>query len=75
MVSQERRKEIEESLRWGDVRRIAEIANVSPMTVVNYLKGRTKKSTAEPYILAFVEKRKKEIEEKISANFNEVANV
>lgn len=66
----EEREEMKKYLRWGDLTSIATAAKVERQTVILWLKGKIKKSTCEPYIVAFVKKRKKEVEENVKAELS-----
>ncbi|WP_052594105.1 hypothetical protein [Aureispira sp. CCB-QB1] len=63
----EKRKKIAMYLRWGDKTEIATLANVSRQTVERWIKGETVSSTVEPYIIAFSNKRKEEVERRLAA--------
>lgn len=58
----EKRQELAKFLRWGDKRIIAQLACVSRLTIDRWITGETVDSTVEPYIVSFLEKRKKEVE-------------
>lgn len=58
----EKRQELAKFLRWGDKKIIAQLACVSRLTIDRWITGETVDSTVEPYIIAFLEKRKKEVE-------------
>jgi hypothetical protein len=62
-----KRKELAKFLRWGDKTKIADLANVSRQTVQLWFKGEVKDSVVESYVLLFVEKRKQEVENRMSA--------
>lgn len=66
----EKRKELAKYLRRGDIKKLAASANVTRQTVERWIKGVTIESTIEPYIVEFVEKRKLEVKERLSASMN-----
>jgi len=68
-MKKEERQNLATYLRWGDKTTIAKLAGVDRRTVEKWLAGEVKNSTAAPYIIAFANKRKIEIEKLISAQF------
>lgn len=69
-----KRKENRKYLRRGDIKEIAETADVSRQTVENWLNGEVKESDAAPYIIAKMEARKKEVRERVSKMLNKSAD-
>lgn len=63
----EKRKELAKYLRWGDKTAIAKLANVERQTVERWIKGDTKTSTVEPYIVEFAKRRRMEVERRMEA--------
>lgn len=63
----EKRKKNAKYLRWGDKTEIARLAKVSRLTVDRWIKGETIESTVEPYIIRFINQRKKEVENRLAS--------
>lgn len=62
-----KRKELATYLRWGDITNLAKLAGVDKSTIHLWLNGKVKKSTAQPFIIALVKKRKEEIDRLVNA--------
>jgi len=61
------RKQLKKFLKQGDISKIAAMANVSPNNVSRWINGSLENSSCEPYVIAFVDKKKKDLAEKIRA--------
>lgn len=60
------RQENRKYLRRGDIKEIAEAADVSRQSVENWLSGEVKESDVAPFAIAKMEARKKEVKERVS---------
>ena len=63
------RKELAKYLKRGDRNKIAEAAGVERKAVTRWLDGEIKNSIVEPFIIQWVEKRKKEVKNRINKKF------
>lgn len=66
----EERKKLAAYLRWGDITRIAKAAKVDKSTIHLWLKGKIQKSTAQPFVVAFANKRKEQVEDSVNAQLS-----
>ena len=61
------RKALKKFLKQGDITKIARLADISTNNVSRWINGSLENSACEPYVIAFVENKKKEFAEKIKS--------
>lgn len=61
----EKRKEVASYLKWGDIKMISDKTGVHRTTIHLWLTGKVNKSSAEPIVVAFANKRKEQLEKLI----------